>query len=84
MEAFKGRSSSLPSARPNDTRASSLNPDIFFRAARPLLSPPYTRKRPAFRDGVIADAVGAAVDSGSLYFSSAGNNGPGYRFASAR
>lgn len=40
--------------------------------------------RPAFRDGVIAQAVDAAVDAGSLYFSSAGNDGTGWRFDSVR
>ncbi|CAN0474656.1 unnamed protein product, partial [Ectocarpus sp. 8 AP-2014] len=29
---------------------------------------------PAFRDGVVAKEVDAAVEGGSLYFSSAGNN----------
>eukprot|EP00752_Nemacystus_decipiens_P009696 g8660.t1 len=35
---------------------------------------------PAFRDGVISVAVDEAVDSGSLYFSAAGNSNTGYRF----
>ncbi len=37
---------------------------------------------PAFRDGVISVAVDEAVESSSLYFSSAGNDGLGYRFTS--
>jgi len=39
-------------------------------------------RSPAFRDGVISVAVDEAVGSGSLYFSSAGNDGSGYRFTS--
>ena len=46
--------------------------------------PDSTHGSPAFRDGVIAVAVDEAVDSGSLYFSSVGNDGPGYRFMSVR
>ena len=40
--------------------------------------------RSAFRDGVLAAAVDEAVGLGSLYFSSAGNRGNGYRFMSVR
>ncbi|CAM9640288.1 unnamed protein product [Scytosiphon promiscuus] len=37
---------------------------------------------PAFRDGMISVAVDDVVEAGSLYFSSAGNEGFGYRFTS--
>lgn len=40
--------------------------------------------RPAFRDGLVSTAVDAAVSSGSLYFSAAGNSGAGWRFDSVR
>ncbi|CAM9830974.1 unnamed protein product, partial [Pylaiella littoralis] len=42
----------------------------------------YYSTEEAFTDGVVADAIDIIVDSGSLYFSSAGNNGMGYRFTS--
>lgn len=42
------------------------------------------RHRPAFRDGAIAQAVDTAVNAGSLYFSSGGNDGLGWRFDPVR
>ncbi|CAN0417481.1 unnamed protein product [Pylaiella littoralis] len=39
-------------------------------------------REPAFRDGVIAEAVDAAADGGTLCFSSAGNDWSGWRFDS--
>ena len=41
-------------------------------------------RSPTFRDGVASVAVDQVVDSGSLYFKSAGNSGTGYRFMSVR
>ena len=37
---------------------------------------------PAFRDGVISQAVEKAVEAGTLYFASAGDYGNGYMFTS--
>ena len=44
--------------------------------------PPSHHNRPAFSDGVISVAVDEAINLGSLYFTSGGNNGFGYRFTS--
>lgn len=48
----------------------------------PFIYTPVLRGRLALSDGVIAEAVAEAVDSGSLYFAAAGNYGTGLRFTS--
>ena len=63
--------------------AAMLDASTLLSAPHVLHCPPDRgHPRAAFRDDVIAVAVDEAVDLGSLYFSSAGNDGTGYRFMS--